>query len=224
LIVTQEQVQVVVADTQALFREAVTKSIERMPGFRVVGAAGDQLQAIAIVETTRPDVVLVADSLEHGGQDAARLIGERAPQTRVVLLAEREDVDALISALEVGVRGCVTKSSKVPELIESLNAVARGETVIPRSMVGGVIDGLIGRDRERQEALQKIAKLTPREREVLALLAEGLNSQKIASRLVISPETARTHIQKILNKLGIHSRLAAATFAAQPMRLQLLSM
>jgi len=109
----------------------------------------------------------------------------------------------------------LTKESPLSELIYASRAIDRGETVVPPRMLGPLLTRLIHRRSERDDAMRRVSLLTRREREVLALLAEGADNGGIAAALVISPETARTHIQNVLNKLGVHSRLEAAAFVRE---------
>ena len=109
----------------------------------------------------------------------------------------------------------LTKGCPLSELIDATRAIHQGETLVPSRMLGPLLARLIHRRRERDEAAKRIGRLTRREREVLGLLSQGISNEGIAQALVISPETARTHIQNVLGKLGVHSRLEAAAFARQ---------
>jgi two-component system nitrate/nitrite response regulator NarL len=137
------------------------------------------------------------------------------PDSRVVVLGESEEGETLVEALEAGARGYLSKESPVEELIEGIRAVYRGGTAITATMVGYLVDRLLRRRREQDDARRRVYQLSPREREVLALLVRGGDNDGIAQALVISPQTARTHIQNMLPKLGVHSRLEAAAFVAR---------
>jgi DNA-binding NarL/FixJ family response regulator len=204
------------ADGQSLFREAVKVVLESEPGLEVVAEASDGLEAVAEAERTRPNVALVDLNLPNGdGIRATDLITEQVPDCRVVVLADEEDERVLVDAIEAGASGYMTKECALSELIEATRVIHAGETLIPRRMLGPLLSRLILRRREQDEALRRAARLTRREKEVLALLAEGADNDTIAQRLVISPQTARTHIQNVLAKLGVHSRLEAAAFVMQ---------
>lgn len=207
------KIRVLLADEQALFREAARVVLESRGNLSVVADAGDGLACVAQAERTHPDVVFVGIDLP--GCDGIRttsLIKARIPECRVVLLAQDDDVQTLVAALEAGVSGVLTKDCPFAELVEAAAAVARGETLIPKRLLGPLLGKLIRRRRQQDDALAVLDRLTRREREILALLAQGADNQSIAQDLVISPETARTHIQKVLGKLGVHSRLEAAAF------------
>jgi DNA-binding NarL/FixJ family response regulator len=129
-----------------------------------------------------------------------------------VILAPSEDEELLIEALEAGASGFLTKGAPLSELIEASRRVYHGEVLIPPRLLGPLLARLIRRRREQNEAMRQMTKLTKREKEILALLTGGADNNAIAQALVISPGTARTHIQNVLNKLGVHSRLEAAAF------------
>lgn len=204
------------ADGQALFREAVRVVLESQPDFAVVEEAANGLLAVACAERVRPDVALVdADLPKSDGLSAPALIRERVPECRVLVLSAEEEVTTLIEALRSGASGYLAKASPLAELIEATRAVHRGETVVPSHMIGGLVVRLLRAQEEENDALRRIARLTSREREVLVLLADGGNNDVIAGALAISPQTARTHVQNILGKLGVHSRLAAAALLIQ---------
>ena len=204
------------ADEQSLFREASRVVLESLGNLEVVADAGDGLTCVSEAERTSPDVAFISMDLPGcDGIRAAAMIRERLPECGVVLLARDEELQTLVAALEAGVSGFLTKDCPLSELIEAARTVARGETLIPKSMLGPLLGKLIRRRRQQDEALTTLDRLTRREREILALLAQGADNQSIAQDLVISPETARTHIQKILGKLGVHSRLEAAAFVVR---------
>lgn len=210
------KLRILLADRQALFREAVRVVLESQPDFVVIEEATDGLQAVVRAERARPDVALLdADLPKRDGITAAALIKERVPQCRVLLLSPEEEVTTLVEALRSGASGFIAKASPLASLIEATRAVHRGETVVPPHMVGDLVGRLLRAQEEQDDALQRISRLTSREKEVLALLADGGNNEAIAGVLAISPQTARTHVQNILGKLGVHSRLAAAALVIQ---------
>jgi two-component system NarL family response regulator len=205
--------RILIADEQSLFREAMKIILEAEDDIHVVAEARDGLQAIDEAERTSPDVAVLDAYLPNcDGARATAIIKERVPDCRVLVLAPSEDEATLISVLEAGASGYLSKETPLAELIAATRTIHRGEVLIPPRMLGALLYRLIHRHREQESALRLVQKLTRRERTVLALLAEGGDNQAIAQRLVISPETARTHIQNVLSKLGVHSRLEAAAF------------
>jgi DNA-binding NarL/FixJ family response regulator len=206
--------KILLAEEQSLFREAVKVALSSQDDFLVVSEARDGLQAVSEADRTRPNVALVDAYLPNcDGVRATRLIKEAVPECRVLLLlANEEDHRTVVKGLEAGASGFVTKEAPLSELIDAARAIHRGETLVPPQMLGALLSQLIQRRREQDGAIRRMARLTRREREVLARLAEGADSDGIAQILVISPETARTHIQNVLSKLGVHSRLEATAF------------
>lgn len=166
-----------------------------------------------MAERTRPDVALVSANLPSmDGIGVTQSVRELIPECRVLILTQTEDPTTLLKALEAGASGYLTKECPLAQFIDSTRAINRGEMVVPPRMLGGLLAQLIRNRRERDTALRRIARLTRREREVLALLTDGADNESIARALVISPETARTHVQNVLGKLDVHSRLDAAAF------------
>jgi DNA-binding NarL/FixJ family response regulator len=213
---TRRSVRILLADSHSLFREALSAALSIHPEFEVVAEVGNGLEAVAEASRVEPEVaVLNADLPRCDGVRAARHIRERLPTCRIVMIAEGNDHQILADAVHAGANGYLTKTSPLTDLVDAIKAVHRGDTLVPASMLGELLARLIDRRREQDEAIRRIRRLTPREREVLALLANGGDNDSIAAALVISPQTARTHIQNVLVKLGVHSRLEAAALAIQ---------
>ena len=207
-------VRILLAVGQSLFRDAVKLVLEEEPDFEVVAVAPDGLQAVAEAERTRPDVALVDTNLPNGnGIRATLLIKANVPDCKVLVLSSEEDQQLLAAAVEAGASGYLTNGCPIAELIDATRSIYLGDTLIPPRMLGALLTSLFHQRREKDESLRRISRLTRREREVLALLADGADNDAIARALVISPQTARTHIQNLLSKLGVHSRLEAAAFA-----------
>lgn len=213
---TSPRIRVLLEDAHSLFRQALKASLQEDGDIDVVAEASDDVDAVSEAERVRPDVIFLDANLP--GADPIRTIAqlrERIPESRVVIVVDHDDPVLLAEAVEEGARGYVSKGSALADLIDTTHSVYRGETAIPRHMIGDLLATLLERRRKYQEANRKVASLTRREREVLSLLADGADSETIAHTLVISPETARTHLQNILQKLGVHSRLEAAAFVIQ---------
>jgi len=205
--------RILLADHHSLFREAVRAILEKEPDIEVVAEAGDGEMAVTEAERHQPDLAILSPGLP--GLDAIRateVILERVPSCRVAIVSTDYDVSQLVRAVEVGATGYMTREAPIEELIEMARGVHRGATVVPPSILGDLLKELRKRRETRAEAVRQLAKLTRREREVLALLADGADHRTIAGRLVISPQTARTHVQNLLGKLGLHSMLQAVAF------------
>jgi DNA-binding NarL/FixJ family response regulator len=209
-------IRVLLADGQALFRQALRGVFERESDIDVVGEASDVAQVLSEAASSQPDVVLLDERLAVGNAGhTVALLRATVPGCDVVVVASADDDDGLVAAIEAGCTGYVTKDSGLQELLEGTRIVHRGEALIPRRMLRSLLTTLLERQLREREALVRISRLTARERQVLQLLATGANNRGIAQVLTISPDTARTHVQNLLYKLGVHSRLEAARFARQ---------
>lgn len=210
---TPDLIRVLLADRHALFREAVRTVLESEAEIQVVAEARSGLEAISEAERTLPHVaILDADLPMSDGSQTTAAIKANVPRCQVLVLSAREDYRSLVEVLDAGASGYITRESPLADLIHATRAVHRGDTLVPPTMLGPLLTGLLRRKRDQDRAFERIARLTVREREVLALLAQGSDNESIARALVISPQTARTHIQNILGKLEVHSRLEAAAF------------
>jgi DNA-binding NarL/FixJ family response regulator len=206
-------VRILLADHHSLFREAVRAIMEKEPDMEVVAEVADGAQAVMEAERHRPDVAILSPGLPDVDViQATEVIRERVPSCRVAIVSSDYDVLQLVRAVELGASGYMTRESAVEELLEMARAVHRGDTIVPPPMLGDLLEELKRRRETRDDAVRQLAKLTRREREVLALLSEGAAHRAIAETLVISPQTARTHVQNLLSKLGLHSMLEAVAF------------
>jgi DNA-binding NarL/FixJ family response regulator len=207
-------VRILVADEHSLFRQALRELLDEETDFEVVAEAEDESETVALATRTKPDVALVSTELTAGDSiTAIEMINKQVSGCRAVIIAGSDDPEVLLRAVEAGASGYITKGYALSDLMSAARAVHRGETIVPPRMLGGLIERLLRRRRDEDEATARIARLTRRERQVLALLAEGGNKEAIGRALFISPETARTHIQHVMAKLGVHSRLEAAKVA-----------
>src|SRR5260370_13926054 len=208
-------------DGQPLFQGAVRSVLEEEPELRVVATAGDGNHAVAEAERHRPHVALLSANLQNcDGFSATALIRSGVPTCRVVILAGDRDHVALAHAIEAGASGYLPQDCPLSEVISAIHAVHRGDVLIPPNMLGELIERLSGRSNAREDVRRLISSLTRREREILALLAQGSDNEVMAKELFISPQTARTHVQNVLAKLGVHSRLEAAAFVNRNALLQ----
>ena len=203
-------INVLIADEQSLFREAVRTALEAEDDLTVVAEAGDGQEAIEAAGRFSPHIALIDTELPKvNGISATRTLRERVPGCKVLVLSNHQDQVALFDAMQAGANGYLTKAISLAKLIEATRAILRGETIVPPAMLGDLLSQLVQSKERQNEVLRRLSRLTRREREVLALLVEGADNDLVAQLLVISPETARTHIQNILSKLDVHSRLEA---------------
>jgi two-component system NarL family response regulator len=205
-------VRVLVADDHQLMREGTAALLGADERIEVVGLARDGREAIALAERRAPDVVLLDLNMpEVGGLEAcARLREGGGPE--VLMLTVSEEEPDLYAALRVGAAGYMTKDMPPAELIEAVLAVARGEPRIAPAMASRMLADL---SRGPAADADPLAALSARERDVLALVAEGLRNREIAERLVISEATVKTHVRHVLEKLRFRNRAEAAAFAAR---------
>jgi DNA-binding NarL/FixJ family response regulator len=210
----KSRLRIVLATEQILFRDAVRSVMESEPDLEMVGEAAEGWQTIQECEWTRPDVLLLdAHIRSPSAVRTTAMVVNRVPECRVLILSSEDDQKSLLRTLVAGASGFLSKDSALDELIDAARAIHDGETHVPTHMVGPLLTEVIESNKRREDAVVKMIRLTRRERQVLALLADGGDNATIARKLVISPRTAKTHIQSVLSKLELHSRLEAAAFA-----------
>jgi DNA-binding NarL/FixJ family response regulator len=211
-------IRVVVADDQALVRLGLKVLLEAEDDLELAGEAGDGRQAVELVLRTRPDVVLMDIRMPvMDGLEALRAItGDPGlAGTRVVMLTTFELDEYVFESLRAGASGFVVKDSEPGELLQAVRVAARGESLLSPTVTRRVIRQFAARPARRPLTNPAVASLTEREREVVALVAEGLSNHEIAERLVVSPATARTHVSRSMVKLGARDRAQLVVFAYQ---------
>ena len=215
----EEIIRVMLVDDHDSFREPLAFMLEREPGLLVVAQAGSLAQARqALRDANKPavDVAVVDLELPDGsGIDFIGTLHEARPRTQALILSAYSDRVLLAQTIEAGAAGILHKSSRLEEIVEAVRRLHAGEQLLSRREVIEAVRLLSRRRREEREAQLVIGKLTPREREVLQALAEGLSDREIAERLYVGVGTVRTHIRSILTKLGVQSRLQALVFAVR---------
>lgn len=210
-------IRVVLADDQALFREGLRTLLSTRPEVEVVGEAADGAEAAALVERLEPDVVLMdlRMPIMDGIQATAR-IRERRPSIPVLVLTTFDDDASLFGALRAGAAGYLLKDVSSDTLISAIAAAKRGEAFLQSTVTGRVVAAfarLMEAGGGRAEAL--VLPLSPREREILALLGTGASNKEIADRLCLAEGTVKNHVTNILTKLDVRDRTQAALRARQ---------
>jgi DNA-binding NarL/FixJ family response regulator len=200
-------------DDQRLFAEAIRFTLETMD-MDVVGVEGTAEGAVEAVRRLQPDVVLLDIGLpEQSGIVVGERILEERPETKIIALTALDDPRVVKEALHTGFVGYVTKETEPERFERAIRSVMDGQVVVPMK-IGKTLFRRQNHGRRSHEELLA-SQLTRRELEVLALLADGVSSRRIAETLRVSPNTVRTHVQNVLAKLQVHSRLEAAAFAVQ---------
>ena len=206
---------VLIADDQALVRVGLRKILESDPALTVVGEAGDGEDAVAEARRSLPDVVLMDIRMPVlDGIEATRRIVRAQPGTRVLILTTFGLDGYVYDALHAGASGFMLKDAPPEELVAAVRIVASGDALLAPTVTRAVIDEFARRQPVVEPKVPAaVAELTPREREVLDLLAGGLSNPEICAQLVISEATAKTHVAHILQKLGLRDRVQAVIYA-----------
>jgi DNA-binding NarL/FixJ family response regulator len=208
-------IRILLVDGSSLFRQAVSGALNRVDGLEVIAESQSASLAVSDAERTQPDLAVVDGDFFVSWLPAFIAdLRAAAPTCKVLVLTSEEELAPLIDALRAGATGYLTKETSLDELVDAAKAVAKGEVAVPPQMLGELLTTLVQQGgKKTDDSIMTLSKLTRRERQVLALLADGSDKDAIAVALAISPQTARTHVQNILAKLGLHSRLEAAAFA-----------
>ena len=200
-------VSVLLADDHPVFRQGLRALLER-ERFEILGEASDGLEAIAMAERLHPGVVVIDLAMPAlNGIDAAREIVKRAPRAKVILLTMYTEEHHVLEALRAGVKGCVSKSQAAEHLLQAIKDVCAGGVYLSPHVSGAVVQAYLARTELPYEPL------TPRERQVLQLIAEGKTTKEAASVLEVSVKTAETHRTNLMEKLDIHSTAGLVRYA-----------
>ncbi|HEX3331897.1 MAG TPA: response regulator transcription factor [Gaiellales bacterium] len=199
-------IRVAVVDDHTLVRDGLVQLLRSHPGLDVVGSAGDGEAAVALCIEQHPDVALMDLSMPGmGGVEATRRIVERAPRVQVVVLTSFMDRDRIVDALAAGAIGYLLKDAEPDELIRGIQAAARGESPLDPRAARTMLSA--------QRTSDPLDALSDREREVLALVAEGLPNKQIARRLEITEKTVKAHLTSVFRAIGVTDRMQAALWA-----------
>jgi NarL family two-component system response regulator LiaR len=203
-------VRVVIADDHSLVRQGVARYLDSCEDLGVVGEAATGTEIVRLVEEVDPDVALLDIRMpEMDGLEAARAIRDATPETRVVILTAYDDRHFVVEAVRAGARGYVLKTRDAETLVQTIRLVAAGNMVIDPELVVALADELSTASKKERAA----EELTEREIEILQLVAFGHTNRDVAGKLFISPDTVKTHLEHIYQKLGAVDRTAAVAEA-----------
>ncbi|MGW5438905.1 response regulator [Nocardia asteroides] len=209
-------ITVLIADDQAMVRQGFGALLAAQPDISVVGDAPDGRVAVAEAKRLRPDVVLMDVRMpEMNGLDAARAILAAGfdPPVRVLMLTTFDIDDYVYEALSLGASGFLLKDAPAEELVRAVRVVADGEALLAPTITRRLIADVTRRRTIRAPATPALTALTPREREVLELVAKGLSNTEIAEALFVAEQTVKTHVSKVFSKLGLRDRAQAVVLA-----------
>lgn len=199
---------VVVADDHPLYREAVTRAVRSRPELELVAEALDGRAALQAIRDEAPDVAVIdQDMPELTGLEVLNAVTRDGLPTKVVLLSAHLDAATVYDAVAHGASACLGKQASRDQICDTIAAVARGEVVLPPELQAGLADQIVRRNRPDRP------QLSPRETEVLRLIAEGLTAPDIGRELHLSPATIKTHLKSLYDKLGVGDRAAAVAEA-----------
>jgi DNA-binding NarL/FixJ family response regulator len=204
-------IRVLFVEDHQLLADALAALLSREPDIEVVGVAGTVAAAKSMARE-RLDVVLMDYRLPDGtGAEATRAIKARWPAARVVMVTALTDDETVLESIQAGADGYLTKDRAAEDVVTAVRAAHAGETLLPRKVIVEIARR-VSAARERGDEHRIVEPLTPRELEVLRALTEGLSTPDICERLFIAPNTLRTHVQNIMGKLRVHSKLEAVAF------------
>jgi len=207
-------IRVVLVEDHALFRKGIVSLLTGEPGFEVVGEAEDGLQAVERVREIMPDLVVMDLNMPRTtGLEATRRILEEFPYIKIVILTISEDDQDLFEAIKAGAQGYLLKKIEPKALFDTLRGVMRGEASISRIMAAKVMGEFSRQSTRVASGADRSPELSPREIEVLELVAHGKSNKEIAVALNIAENTVKNHLKNILEKLHLENRVQAATYA-----------
>jgi DNA-binding NarL/FixJ family response regulator len=204
-------IRVLIVDDQRVVREGLSMVLALLKGVEVVGAAADGAEAVTLVHAVRPDIVLMDLSMPRcGGVEATRRLRTEAPEVKVVVLTTYSDDRSVLDALRAGARGYLTKDASGEQIHQALRQVLDDHAVIDPAVQRHLIDAIAAEPPRRPQFPDG---LTPRETEVLSLMARGLSNAEIASGLTVSEATVKSHVNHLFAKIGARDRAQAVAYA-----------
>ena len=207
---------VILADDHPLVRRGVRSLFQPFPEYSIVAEAEDGFTAVELVERWSPDVLIVDITMPGlDGMEVTRRAAQRCPEIRSVILSMHEDEAHVFEALRAGVAGYLSKTASLGTIVEAIRAVGRGDTAFPPGVERAATTRLADLAAQARRGAHAWARLTPREREVLSLIASGMTSRQIASSLGISERTVESYVSGVFDKLGVRTRAQAVREAVR---------
>jgi two-component system response regulator DevR len=206
--------RLLVVDDHEVVRQGLVALLDRRPGFQVVAQAGTVEESIAQARLHQPDIVVMDVRLPDGsGVEACREIRAELPATRVIMLTSFPDDEAVLSAIVAGASGYLLKQIRARDLVAALEAVGRGESLLDPAVTERVLERV--RRIATGQVDDELSVLTPQERKILMLVAEGKTNKEIAADVFLSDKTVKNYVSSILSKLNLERRAQAAAFVAR---------
>lgn len=210
------KIRILLVDDHDLFRSGIKALLQRQSDLEVVGEAGDGLEGVKLIEQTPADVLLLdCDLPSMKGYEVLAQIREAHPNLAVIMLTVSEDYDTLGECLRLGARGYLLKNIDQEFLLRSIRSVYQGESVISPQMMTKFVTRLANQDEPSAREASDPATLTRREKETLRWIARGVSNKEIARAMGLAESTVKVHVQSILRKLGVASRVQAAVYAIE---------
>jgi two-component system, NarL family, response regulator DevR len=205
-------VRVFLLDDHEIVRGGLTRLFEREGDIEVVGEGGTAEEGLSRIPPTRPDVALLDVRLPDGdGVEVCREIRSRHPEIQCLMLTSFADDEALFDAIMAGASGYILKQIKGDDIVDAVRVVAKGQSLLDPAVTGPVLERL----RKGPEEDERLAQLTPQERNILDLIADGLTNRQIAGQIHLSEKTVKNYVSNLLSKLGMERRTQAAVYAAR---------
>jgi DNA-binding NarL/FixJ family response regulator len=208
-----EPLRILLADDHVMFRRGIASLLGNRSDVVVVGEAGDGEQAITLARSTTPDIILMDIGMPKiGGLEAIRLIKQEMPGIQIIVLTISDNDQDLVTAIKNGAQGYLLKSMEPAQLFDTLDATRRGDVLLPRTALDKIRNGF--REPEKEiKPREHVEGLTPRELEILKLVAKGGTNKEIGAALCITESTVKLHLHNILEKLHLQNRIQLAIFA-----------
>jgi two-component system response regulator DevR len=214
-VTTTGPIRVFLLDDHEIVRRGIADLLGSADGLTIVGEAGTAAEALSRIPATRPDVAVLDARLPDGsGIDVCRDIRSTMPEVRCLILTSYDDNDAVFASVMAGAAGYLLKEIRGSSLVDAIRQVAAGKSLLDP----GVTERLLSRLRDGAPKDERLASLTEREREILALIADGLTNRQIGARLFLAEKTVKNYVSGLLSKLGMQRRTQAAVYGAEVRR------